>query len=261
LKIDEDFRPFQACVALAVEAMAGFDHSATPQRSTDNLEKIPASPQEKLAVLNFILNAHIKSVETSPRKHINFDFLESTLGISRASNLSSLNFIVINLTEIVAASSRIEPIVSKVSIRDSTPAFSMYGETIEFLSKALKVYQFQRLPDRALIHCIHTLVILLFEISANMNSVAFMGNTALLCHDYLLNILDDAQKLKISCAILDYLSPKLQQLQMGKISALNYEAIISTALRLSTVSSVYNGIHQMVRSTALFICNSGEKIS
>ena len=57
-----------------------------------------------------------------------------------------------------------------------------------------------------------------------------------------------------------FLSPKLEQLQTGKISGLSYEGVISIALRLSPPSSNCSELHQMIQSTALLICNREEKI-
>jgi hypothetical protein len=93
-----------------------------------------------------------------------------------------------------------------------------------------------------------------------MNSVTFMGHAALVCNQQLIFILDDLQKQGLSTAIMDFLSPKLQQLQTGKMSGLSYEAVISIALRLMSPSSSCTEVHQLLKTTALVICNREEKI-
>ena len=250
-KVDVLF--FQTCVVLAVETMVGLDQNVESNRSIENADKKLGLLQIKLVVLKSIFNACIQCVEASPEKQqINFQ----ALGISRESNLNSLDCIIKHLTENIAASFRGEQTAS----REIIPAFSLFGEIIDFLSKALKVYQLQRSQDRTHIHFVYSLVIMLLEISSKMNSVTFMGHAALVCKEQLLHILDDSQKQNISNAMLEFLSPKLQQLQAGKFSGLNYEAVISIALKLMPPFSKCTGLHQMVKATALLMCNREEKI-
>ena len=249
--IEEDFFFFETCVVVAVENMASSLQIDLGHESIENVDQCSASLQRKLVILKTILHAYVQCVELSPSKQINF----VALGTSRESNLICLDCIVKYVTDFAAASFRSEPNAPKFSFREGIPTFSMFGEVIEFLSKALKVYQLQTSQDRTHVHFIHTLVVTLFETSAKMNSVTFMGHAAMVCHQQLLPILDDSQKHTISNAILDFLGPKLQQLEAGKISALSYEAVISIALRLMPPSSKCTGLHQMVQSTALLICS------
>lgn len=247
--VEEDLFFFGTCVILAVENMVILVQSDLAQ-SVENVDQSPASLQKKLAILKTIFHAYIQCAELSPSKHIDF----VALGTSRESNLICLDCIVKYVTDIVAAN------VHKSCFREVTPMFSMYGEIVEFVSKALRVYQFQQFQDRTHVHFIYTLIITLFETSTKTNSVTFMGHASMVCHDQLLYILDDSQKHVILSTILDFLSPKLQQLQTGKISALNYEAVISIALRLMPPSSKCNELHQMVKSAALQICSREAKI-
>jgi hypothetical protein len=248
---------FQTCVVLAVETMVGLDQITDSKRSTELVDKNSGLLQIKLVVLKTIFNAYLQCGEAAPQKQqINF----LALGISRESNLNSLDCIINQLSNHLAESAAVSFQSEPAASRKSMPAFSLFGEIIDFLSKALKVYQLQRLQDKTHIHFIYTLVIMLLEISAKLNSVTFMQHAALVCKEQLLHILDDSQKHSISNSMLDFLSPKLQQLQAGKVSGLNYEAVISIGLKLMPPSSKCTGVHQMLKSTALLICNREEKI-
>ena len=253
---DEDFLFVQTCMVLAVEIMAGLDQLALAQKSTENLFESPALLQGKVVILKTTFSTCFQCEESSPPRQINFLELE----ISRESSLNSFDRIIKHLSENALALLQSERTASKFSFRESIPVFSMYGEIMELLSIALKVYQLQRMQDRTHVHFIYALFIILFETAAKMNSVAFMGHAAKVCNEQLLHLLEDSQKYDISNIIVLFLSPKLEQLQTGKISGLSYEGVISIALRLSPPSSNCSELHQMIQSTALLICNREEKI-
>jgi hypothetical protein len=254
---DEDFLFVQTCMVLAVEIMASLDQLALAQKSTENLFESPALLQGKVVLLKTTFSTCFQCAESSPPRQIDFSELET----SRESSLNSFDRIIKNLSENAITLLQSERTASKFSFRESTiPVFSMYGEIMEFLSIALKVYQLQRKQDRTHIHFIYVLFIILFETAEKMNSVAFMGHAAKVCNEQLLHLLEDSQKYDISNIIVLFLSPKLEQLQTGKISGLSYEGVISIALRLSPPSSDCSELHQMIQSTALLICNREEKI-
>lgn len=254
---EDDVLFLETCLVLSVEIMASSDERSLDHENIENVDQSPSSLRSKLVVLKTIFNAYIRFVESNSPKQMNFE----TLKISRESSLKSLDCIVKQLSENAAASLRSETrTASAFSHRETVPTFTLYGEIIEFLSKVLQVYRLNRLQDRTHIHFVYTLFIVLFETSAKMNSVTFMGHAALVCNQQLIFILDDLQKQGLSTAIMDFLSPKLQQLQTGKISGLSYEAVISIALRLMSPSSSCTEVHQLLKTTALVICNREEKI-
>jgi hypothetical protein len=246
----DDMYFLQKCVVLSVEVMAGLEHNSLNHKSIECRNQIP-SFRDKLVVLKNVFNAYVQCVELSSPKQFNFALLE----MSRESSLKSLDCIVNYLHENALASSRSERTATTFSHRETMPTFSLYGDIIDFLSKALKVYHLDRLQDRTHIHFIFTLFINLFETSAKMNSVTFMGHAALMCYEQLLPILNDSQTQCVSSTVLEFLRPKLQQLQTGKISGLSYEAVISIALHLMPPSSECTELHHIVKSTALLMCN------
>jgi len=99
-------------------------------------------------------------------------FLE--LETSRESSLNGFDRIIKRLSGNAMTLLQSERTASNFSFRESTkiPVFSMYGEIVELLSIALKVYQLQRKQDRTHIHFIYALFIILFETAEKRNSVA-----------------------------------------------------------------------------------------
>jgi hypothetical protein len=127
---------FQTCVVLSVEIMAISDRGSLDHEGIEEMVKSTSSLPSKLVILKTIFNALVQYQEMSSPHQIDF----AALGISRESSLKSLDCIVKHLTENAALVSQSERTASTFFNRETAPTFSLYGEIIEFLSKALKVY-------------------------------------------------------------------------------------------------------------------------